>query len=80
MSASEPHQTLTIETVAVDGTPIVLGKTANNEPTVNDQLVSSVINTPLGVILLCAQRGYTISHPDYFRLLALEPNQRSCTW
>ncbi len=76
MSASEPHQISTIEAVAVDGMPIRLGKTANNQPVVNDEPVSSVINTPLGIILLCGQRGYTINHPDYFRLLALEPEQR----
>lgn len=77
MSASEQHQTTMIEAVAVDGTLIALGKTTNNQPAVNDEPVGSVINTPLGVILLCAQRGYTISHPDYFRLLALAPKQRT---
>ncbi|MDP9315895.1 MAG: hypothetical protein M3R24_34405 [Chloroflexota bacterium] len=77
MSASRTEQTATIEAVTVDGTLIVLGKTTNNQPAVNDEPVSSVINTPLGVIPLCAQRGYTLSHPDYFRSLALERKQRS---
>ena len=67
----------TFEATAVDGTSLVLGKTADNQPAVDGEPVSSIINTPLGVILLCAQRGYTISHPDYFRLLALTPGQPS---
>ncbi len=63
----------TIEAVTVDGTPIVLGKDRAEQLFVDDQLVTSITNTPLGVILMCTQRGYTIGHVHYFQLLAIDP-------
>jgi hypothetical protein len=63
----------TIEAETVDGTPIVLGKDRAEQLFVDEQPVTSITNTPLGVILMCPQRGYTIGHVHYFQLLALDP-------
>lgn len=61
-----------IEVETVNGTQITLGKDQDGSYYVNGERVGTITNTPLGVILMCAERGYTIRHPDYYRLIALQ--------
>lgn len=63
-----------IETETVDGTPISITRHADGTLYINNERVGTITNTPLGVILMCAQRGYTIDHPTYFRVYSLGSN------